>query len=103
LTTLAPHPHHAFPYTPLFRSAGSGRASIHREITPGSWKRPLRLVPVVDRVLGNGGTAWIHPRRWASTSPRRRSPNSRRSTSWAPDRKSTRLNSSHVKISYAVF
>src|SRR5207302_10494651 len=44
------------------------------------------------------------PRRDGPRQSRWRSPNRRRSTAPPPrDRKSTRLNSSHVKISYAVF
>src|SRR5436309_10509230 len=67
-----------FPYTTLFRSRyGPGR-----------------------RALGEGGEHHHvigRPEEW---SRRPRSADQRRSTS---DRKSTRLNSSHVKISYAVF
>src|SRR5699024_12365847 len=50
--------------------------------------------------LLRGGGAWHSgsrwPGRWSARDPRAPSP-------WVPDRKSTRLNSSHVSISYAVF
>src|SRR5690554_7758846 len=73
-----------FPYTTLFRS-GVGTGGFAREA-------PAEVVAVglagcvATRELLLG---WAVPRR------------SRRST--CPDRKSTRLNSSHVRISYAVF
>src|SRR3712207_7727312 len=66
-----------FPYTTLFRSAGRGR---HRH-------RQDQDAPVARRAaLGRGG------------------PGVRRRRQGRPlDRKSTRLNSSHANISYAVF
>src|SRR5436309_9827629 len=77
-----------FPYTTLFRSdisqmmAGVARCSRH---IPS--QHPLATVETgteedVDETLHMGLGAGRHP---------------------PPDRKSTRLNSSHVKISYAVF
>src|SRR5258705_3428488 len=71
-----------FPYTTLFRSRDSDR------------KERLRLLPE-----GRGGILHVEgPRRAlgqdASRHPRGAS---------CPDRKSTRLNSSHLGISYAVF
>src|SRR5690554_7224263 len=66
-----------FPYTTLFRSlagGASGGAGPHRALGPGA-----------DR--GRAGS--VVAASWAR--PHRR------------DRKSTRLNSSHVRISYAVF
>src|SRR3989442_9973338 len=66
-----------FPYTTLFRSRSSRSAGGGRPD------------PVGDR----------HPRRAAA----RRSGGVARALSRRPDRKSTRLNSSHVRISYAVF
>src|SRR2546426_4692343 len=69
-----------FPYTTLFRSAGDGGA-------PALVRRPAgRLQP--------------HRR------PRREMRRARRDEIWpatVADRKSTRLNSSHLVISYAVF
>src|SRR5438445_9003878 len=70
-----------FPYTTLFRSLGPSR---HREPHPGGLDRG----PVRDAGRGDPGG----PRAGRG---RPRSP-------WI-DRKSTRLNSSHANISYAVF
>src|SRR2546430_7308817 len=67
-----------FPYTTLFRSEGSGAA---RATLRGTWKAMKRPAPESTEVR-------------ASSSP---------STFRARDRKSTRLNSSHSQISYAVF
>src|SRR3989442_5325690 len=64
-----------FPYTTLFRSAGL--VSLL-----------LQVSEVIDTVLGRG-LARPRPRTVSITSE--------------TDRKSTRLNSSHVRISYAVF
>src|SRR3712207_8414749 len=72
-----------FPYTTLFRSRRGARARRrHRPSRPaagGAWCAGLG-----DRAVGGDGRAA------ASEGPRR-------------DRKSTRLNSSHANISYAVF
>src|SRR3712207_7140298 len=85
-----------FPYTTLFRSAG-GTAVVYEDIPEG----PL------DRAVCRG-----HDRAWRS----RTGPCTfRLAAEWrelfascgfevaAEDRKSTRLNSSHANISYAVF
>src|SRR5688572_32745086 len=74
-----------FPYTTLFRS---GRVVRHRErrLTPGEARRgPLGL----SRLLLGGGLLEILARRDVAER--------------FQDRKSTRLNSSHSQISYAVF
>src|SRR5690606_41898456 len=97
--TVRPPSSTLFPYTTLFRSASPGsmnceatcsrelaqplktvtaekaRTMIHRVIQLPPWGLTIKLSPAV------GGL----PKRLL------------------PDRKSTRLNSSHVKISYAVF
>src|SRR2546426_9037515 len=62
-----------FPYTTLFRSVPVGRAGARDE---------LERVGLEDAVTGQQVTA---------------------RTAGDPDRKSTRLNSSHLVISYAVF
>src|SRR5690606_41740949 len=71
-----------FPYTTLFRSPDGGRDAPARRAGSGAATRAHG--GAVPRLLGRG------PRRGRSRRPAR-------------DRKSTRLNSSHVKISYAVF
>src|SRR3712207_8052162 len=85
-----------FPYTTLFRSAGvtvlpEGVSVIREQYKHGVVQdpKPLRLVEeVAQPVVGHrhlGGVARVHP------------------LELALDRKSTRLNSSHANISYAVF
>src|SRR5690349_23165443 len=70
-----------FPYTTLFRSPGAATPPS----SPGRCSMTSTLnTPISDR--------------WADISPLRNGPKARIS-----DRKSTRLNSSHVEISYAVF
>src|SRR2546426_4916660 len=78
-----------FPYTTLFRSLGAGlvawwfREPLLR--TASRWLGPRRtaLPPVTDTAVG--------------------APTPRSLASSQTDRKSTRLNSSHLVISYAVF
>src|SRR3712207_8168128 len=67
-----------FPYTTLFRSRLAARRRVRRGL-------PLGVGDVVRLARGGGG------RGARGAPPRRR------------DRKSTRLNSSHANISYAVF
>src|SRR2546427_9352874 len=62
-----------FPYTTLFRSAEVWSDALARDLAPWGWLALLVGPPLV---------AWLRRRR---------------------DRKSTRLNSSHSQISYAVF
>src|SRR5690606_41790715 len=64
-----------FPYTTLFRS--------YERASWGAYYRELRLAVNAIITASNG---FLQSRR-----------------TWRRDRKSTRLNSSHVKISYAVF
>src|SRR3712207_6857895 len=66
-----------FPYTTLFRSPSVEEAVVHR-VT----RCPARVAPPGERA--------------PTVSRRSRAPG-------RPDRKSTRLNSSHANISYAVF
>src|SRR5205809_3685578 len=74
-----------FPYTTLFRSfSRNGRRRIPAARTAGASARPL------------WGAA-IRPSTWTFTSGERTAVHLKR------DRKSTRLNSSHGYISYAVF
>src|SRR5690606_41585106 len=78
-----------FPYTTLFRSVAVRRAAIHPE------RRHQLGADSVARAMWAGvsrlGRDSHDPQRPAATSFN------------LQDRKSTRLNSSHVKISYAVF
>src|SRR5690349_22377430 len=73
-----------FPYTTLFRSPPRSRPPNHR--LPS--RRPRNPRP---------RNPHLRKRR------RRPPPNRPRPQVWVSDRKSTRLNSSHVEISYAVF
>src|SRR5690606_40768213 len=79
-----------FPYTTLFRSVGSFAAialSID-SICPGVCLRKIRITFSLRRTLGSSADGTSATGAGGGTSE---------------DRKSTRLNSSHVKISYAVF
>src|SRR5258708_29321056 len=71
-----------FPYTTLFRS----QQCI---------ARPNRIHDVVHERVDGEELAWLGPRTAVPNDPSTRS--------WTTDRKSTRLNSSHQIISYAVF
>src|SRR3989454_4169227 len=75
-----------FPYTTLFRSRCAARAARDRP----------------ERFAGGGG-AGDRPHSRAGAAPRRAAAARRRGRDRAEDRKSTRLNSSHLVISYAVF
>src|SRR5699024_11492756 len=70
----------------LFRSCGGGR-QLHSFPTRRSSDLQRDLVPRRGLVAGAGPCRHCH----------------RAVATWARDRKSTRLNSSHVSISYAVF
>src|SRR3989442_8863618 len=79
-----------FPYTTLFRSAIDSSLDVEM---PRSWSS-LRAIAVSDHGwvsryvcrTGAGRDTYLDTHPWSDT-----------------DRKSTRLNSSHVRISYAVF
>src|SRR5690606_41895041 len=83
-----------FPYTTLFRSLGFSSSP------------PGRRAPCCPRCArphgGPGPTSTSLPRTSRRTRPPAHGPGGR-SAGYSTDRKSTRLNSSHVKISYAVF
>src|SRR5437764_13039294 len=84
-----------FPYTTLFRSCRSPRPRA------ASGAIPPAIFPIPRR-LNRPGPSWRKDRRGANESSRRavRAPQPSAACS---DRKSTRLNSSHRCISYAVF
>src|SRR2546426_7207951 len=75
-----------FPYTTLFRSlpAGAAWARVRRVLR----RDPHRLGPRLRRGRARGSHRWLARRVLLRG---------------RPDRKSTRLNSSHLVISYAVF
>src|SRR3712207_7074387 len=68
-----------FPYTTLFRSGAGGVL-----VVLVSWAFALLQIALIVRVISS----------WVRISPY---------SPWVRDRKSTRLNSSHANISYAVF
>src|SRR3712207_8973381 len=74
-----------FPYTTLFRSLGD--RAVNGPVLGSDYFRDLR------RIIGSG-------RRWLELRPGR---GCITASSQEGDRKSTRLNSSHANISYAVF
>src|SRR5690606_40389906 len=97
----APHSFTFGPYTPLFRSAAAALlVAIYAggyafaAVRPGPWMRPLEPTNVIAAVAT---LAVILALFSPLADPARLSVNDQ-----MRDRKSTRLNSSHVKISYAV-
>src|SRR5699024_12240329 len=82
-----PPPPTLFPYTTLFRSAPRDRVSFFKSTREGGQHL---------RAIGAGVARFLHTEEVTGSIPV--SP-----TQDPPDRKSTRLNSSHVSISYAVF
>src|SRR5205807_9839404 len=89
-----------FPYTTLFRSPHSGGWLLRN-----AGQRPHPGVPRCRRLyLWRGDGVARVARRSPTDAPLTTAiPGCRRSVSAAEDRKSTRLNSSHLVISYAVF
>src|SRR2546430_13163637 len=81
-----------FPYTTLFRSRFFGLEKLLKRSTDGSIiaKGQYHAVGEIDYVAADAGR---HPENQASPATR----------NGFIDRKSTRLNSSHSQISYAVF
>src|SRR3712207_7540360 len=71
-----------FPYTTLFRSLGEVAAHHLGDPPDGQRNEVPRVGPAAVRGRGQVGRVGLHQ---------------------DPDRKSTRLNSSHANISYAVF
>src|SRR3712207_7389345 len=81
-----------FPYTTLFRSSQMGTAVSRSELLPGDLVFFGSPVYHVGIYVGNG--RMVHARTFGQPVA---------VTSVDIDRKSTRLNSSHANISYAVF
>src|SRR3989442_3057569 len=78
-----------FPYTTLFRSRQEGQEVIQRRHV---LERPVAPIPHAARGGPRAARGVVQLGRGERRERRR-----------AEDRKSTRLNSSHVRISYAVF
>src|SRR5690606_40134672 len=97
----AAHPR-VLPPFPTRRSSDLG-AAVRRAVR-ASGARPL----LQRRIPGLVAAVLLHPQEgarpeMAARVQRRRGPSDLRRAAGTGDRKSTRLNSSHVKISYAVF
>src|SRR5439155_17643679 len=91
--TIPPPPRSTlFPYTTLFRSRENGASPRDRRLA----SRGLRTAPLVEEIERQSSSQKPDPSADLRHSFRRRAVPGR-------DRKSTRLNSSHVAISYAVF
>src|SRR5690348_17806491 len=86
-----------FPYTTLFRS-GRGGDQDHRPHQQGLLAAARRRRARGEREEGRRGGLGVPVRR-----ARRHARRQRRGAEHPLDRKSTRLNSSHPSISYAVF
>src|SRR3712207_9488801 len=92
-----------FPYTTLFRSRGENAAAFYR--TSGRSARwNARGVSVVAPGLLLGRPDYTPEREncWTLFEAEKIRPLWTRCYRWGSDRKSTRLNSSHANISYAV-
>src|SRR3712207_7103570 len=86
-----------FPYTTLFRSRGTAADVARRWGVERMWHATVRAA---DALLADGPVPQTL-RTWARSTCAAREPT--RAESALEDRKSTRLNSSHANISYAVF
>src|SRR5207302_5132332 len=86
-----------FPYTTLFRSV----TDCERPASTVGWGRWGREYLLSDE--STLATSFGPPTRPGLASPASSASSATRSSIQLEDRKSTRLNSSHVKISYAVF
>src|SRR5690606_39782576 len=92
-----------FPYTTLFRSpGGDGLAGPRLRRGPGLPDRPPRALPRGRRTPGRRGQGLLRLRDEGRTGGDARGGARGEGEAALQDRKSTRLNSSHVKISYAV-
>src|SRR3712207_7194637 len=89
-----------FPYTTLFRSA-RGRRHLDRQLTAVPTTDRRAAAPTTGRGTAYGAAAYLlwglFPLYWPLLEP------AGALEILAQDRKSTRLNSSHANISYAVF
>src|SRR3712207_7278639 len=90
-----------FPYTTLFRSEGqAGVVGVAAAVERGG--RVAAALPVLPRLAAEGGAPG-EPVRHRGVRPGPAPVHGVGHAARAVDRKSTRLNSSHANISYAVF
>src|SRR3989442_11489625 len=89
---------------PWKRQAILRRHSVNHHQCKQKWKvEHGRLQQMARPLLGTSGAEWKLKRRQAHTEIEQRQSHDQGAHQINPDRKSTRLNSSHVRISYAVF
>src|SRR5690606_39396175 len=88
-----------FPYTTLFRSGGGMDAALGQQPLPAQELEDARRALRVVQPPRHGGAALRRPDDVEAGATE----GADQGAQPARDRKSTRLNSSHVKISYAVF
>src|SRR5438874_7826411 len=100
MVTRPPRPP-LFPYTTLFRS----RAAVEEGIVPGGGTALIRCLAAVEKLkLHDDEAVGAGIVKRALEEPARQiAHNAGSEGAVVIDRKSTRLNSSHVEISYAVF
>src|SRR5207302_11259376 len=95
--------HHTLHSFPTRRSSDLHRNHAPRQGRPSAWRHrgPSKCVPLQSEPAGRWreGRNWC-PRCWSKGE---KDCHHARPSPHTKDRKSTRLNSSHVKISYAVF
>src|SRR5207249_7857102 len=84
-----------FPYTTLFRSAPTGRRIKYGELAADAARMPVPESVVLKRA--------VDFKLIGTPAKRLDTPSKVNGSAVYGDRKSTRLNSSHVSISYAVF
>src|SRR5690606_40769628 len=100
-TTTRPPRVAPFPYTTLFRSATAGLPGVVDAVQPRNVDQ--RLGPGLRRVAGRACRPGLRHRGDGAAADDVDHAAGARGAARGEDRKSTRLNSSHVKISYAVF
>src|SRR3712207_9572005 len=92
-----------FPYTTLFRSLATRRAGVVVQVgnLPDE-TRPVNLAPLVSKEIQLRGTFRFNTEIDAAIALLDKNPQIEQVITHVIDRKSTRLNSSHANISYAV-
>src|SRR5690606_41894751 len=99
---LLPRPPHStlFPYTTLFRSADK---ALQLEAEQACSADAVQELQKFHNDCDHVRQLLAEMRQLRQNSDQQQQQQQQQSSSEQPDRKSTRLNSSHVKISYAVF